>query len=329
MKKIFTIALYLLILQLFTIGCMNKIEDLNTEDPYLLTTQWGNRGKSNGRFVFPIAIAVGPDDKIYLADRGNNCIQVFDSGGKFLTIFGKKANFFKDLQDIAIDSTGNIYVLMHHDLYKFNSAGNFITKFDKSKLSEKDMYPRFIRIDNNNNIYVTDDVPDYIRIFTSDGFHIITWDWSLIEMLVFPLDKFITDITVDNSNRIYFVISGWSGNEFLSSVIYKINKSGVFYPSGTKWLNSPDKFIKSITVDSRDNIIINSENTIKIYNSDGKLISQFVEKDIDGNNQSNNLGDIAIDSKGNIYAIDLDNCCIKKFAPNPNFKPDALNQKEE
>lgn len=47
-------------------------------------TRWGSRGSGPGQFLTPHAIAVSADDKVYVADRGNNRIQVFDSEGKFL-----------------------------------------------------------------------------------------------------------------------------------------------------------------------------------------------------------------------------------------------------
>jgi hypothetical protein len=48
---------------------------------------WGDRGKAPGQFHTPHSIAVGPDGQVYVADRGNRRIQVFDGEGKFLRQF--------------------------------------------------------------------------------------------------------------------------------------------------------------------------------------------------------------------------------------------------
>jgi streptogramin lyase len=48
---------------------------------------WGALGNGPGQFDTPHGIAVGPKGDIFVADRGNRRIQVFDAGGKFLRQF--------------------------------------------------------------------------------------------------------------------------------------------------------------------------------------------------------------------------------------------------
>jgi streptogramin lyase len=45
---------------------------------------WGEPGNQPGQFSTPHSIAVDASDNIYVADRGNRRIQVFDTSGKFL-----------------------------------------------------------------------------------------------------------------------------------------------------------------------------------------------------------------------------------------------------
>src|ERR1700755_1495274 len=45
---------------------------------------WGDRGKEPGQFNTPHSIATDANDNVYVADRGNSRIQVFDKDGKFL-----------------------------------------------------------------------------------------------------------------------------------------------------------------------------------------------------------------------------------------------------
>jgi sugar lactone lactonase YvrE len=49
--------------------------------------QWGERGKEPGQFNTPHSIATDADGNVYVADRGNRRIQVFDGEGKFLRQF--------------------------------------------------------------------------------------------------------------------------------------------------------------------------------------------------------------------------------------------------
>src|SRR2546425_3996350 len=48
---------------------------------------WGEPGDQPGQFSTPHSIAVDAQNNIYVADRGNHRIQVFDSNGKFLRKF--------------------------------------------------------------------------------------------------------------------------------------------------------------------------------------------------------------------------------------------------
>jgi DNA-binding beta-propeller fold protein YncE len=50
-------------------------------------TSWGEPGNQPGQFNTPHSIAVDAPDNIYVADRGNRRIQVFDTSGKFVRQF--------------------------------------------------------------------------------------------------------------------------------------------------------------------------------------------------------------------------------------------------
>src|SRR5882762_9700968 len=49
--------------------------------------QWGTKGTAPGQFNLPHAIAIDRNDNIYVGDRSNRRIQVFDTEGKFLRMF--------------------------------------------------------------------------------------------------------------------------------------------------------------------------------------------------------------------------------------------------
>jgi sugar lactone lactonase YvrE len=47
---------------------------------------WGEPGEKEGQFHTPHSIATDADGNVYVADRGNGRIQVFDGNGKFLRV---------------------------------------------------------------------------------------------------------------------------------------------------------------------------------------------------------------------------------------------------
>jgi DNA-binding beta-propeller fold protein YncE len=46
--------------------------------------QWGRRGRGPGEFNLPHAIRLDSKGRVYVGDRENNRVQVFDAGGKFI-----------------------------------------------------------------------------------------------------------------------------------------------------------------------------------------------------------------------------------------------------
>jgi hypothetical protein len=67
---------------------------------------WGKEGLGPGEFNVPHGIAMDSTGRVFVADRGNNRIQIFDQDGKYLgewKQFGKPCGIFIDAKD-------NIYV---------------------------------------------------------------------------------------------------------------------------------------------------------------------------------------------------------------------------
>jgi virginiamycin B lyase len=73
---------------------------------------WGKLGTGPGEFNTPHSLAMDSRGRLFVADRGNNRIQIFDQDGKFLEEwrqFGKPVGIFVDTNDslYAIDSDSN------------------------------------------------------------------------------------------------------------------------------------------------------------------------------------------------------------------------------
>ena len=47
--------------------------------------EWGKKGRGEGEFNLPHAVCVDERGRVYVGDRENNRVQVFDADGKFLT----------------------------------------------------------------------------------------------------------------------------------------------------------------------------------------------------------------------------------------------------
>jgi len=60
----------------------SRVAKVSKDGEWLMS--WGGPGSGPGEFMTPHAIAVDAQNNIYVADRGNRRIQVFNTGGKFL-----------------------------------------------------------------------------------------------------------------------------------------------------------------------------------------------------------------------------------------------------
>ena len=70
----------------FTDGYVNsRVGKANARGEWVAS--WGSLGNGPGQFDTPHGVAVGPNDEVFVADRGNRRIQVFDTEGKFIRQF--------------------------------------------------------------------------------------------------------------------------------------------------------------------------------------------------------------------------------------------------
>ena len=92
------------------------------------STQFGKKNvgvQSDTTFLHPSSVDTDLTGQVYVADRGNNRIQKFDSNGKFLGEWGSSGTHpgeFNSPSGIAVDSPSFVYVA--------DTGNNRIQKFD-------------------------------------------------------------------------------------------------------------------------------------------------------------------------------------------------------
>lgn len=88
----------------------NRIVKLSAAGVFI--KEWGGPGLENGEFRDPHALAFDSKGRLFVADRANSRIQIFDQEGKHLatwTQFGRPSGLFIDQNDVlyATDSESN------------------------------------------------------------------------------------------------------------------------------------------------------------------------------------------------------------------------------
>ena len=82
----------------------SSVHKFSPEGQHLLS--WGSRGTGPGQFSTPHGIWVDSHDRVYVADRENNRVQIFDTEGRFISEW----HDFYHPMDIFMDAEDKIYV---------------------------------------------------------------------------------------------------------------------------------------------------------------------------------------------------------------------------
>jgi DNA-binding beta-propeller fold protein YncE len=103
----------------------------------------GERSGKNGKFSFPWGVACDSTGNVYVADSGNNRIQVFTADMKFQRKFGCRGEGNGELDwpvGVAVDSRGMVFVSEDQNcrVSVFTTHGQFVASFGKrgKKLGE-------------------------------------------------------------------------------------------------------------------------------------------------------------------------------------------------
>ncbi len=142
----------------------SRIIKFSPEGKYLF--EWGKKGDEAGAFNIPHGLALGNDGNVFVADRENNRIQVFDSTGGFIQQFtdatfgsicsvafnrpGTKLLAVDDLSFLKIKHRGS-------DVIISDTTGKVQTRFGRSGgYNGSTGWFHCLAVDEDENIYVGD-----------------------------------------------------------------------------------------------------------------------------------------------------------------------------
>lgn len=137
--------------------------------------EWGRKGNKESEFNIPHGITLDENENVYVADRENNRIQIFDTTGKFLKQFAD--NSFGTICAVAFDNPKSKLFAIDDftflkikqrgsDVFIFDTAGKVQTRFGRSGFykGETSWYHDLV-IDKDENIYIGDILGNTIQKF--------------------------------------------------------------------------------------------------------------------------------------------------------------------
>ena len=137
-------------------------------DPSLV---FGKTGDGPGEFKTIDGVWVDPRGRIVVADKGNNRINFFTGGGRFLTSFGEPGTGpgqFDRCTGVVVDRQRRVIVSDqgNYRIQVFDLEGNFLTAFGRQGNGDGEFQePMGLALDEQGNLYVADGTRDDIQIF--------------------------------------------------------------------------------------------------------------------------------------------------------------------
>ena len=149
----------------------SRVIKFSAQGKYLF--EWGKKGSKESEFNVPHGISLDDYNNVYVADRQNNRIQIFDSTGKFIKQFTE--NSFGTICAVAFNKSKLFAVddftflqIKHRgsDAFIIDITGKVQTRFGRSGSYEGNTsWYHDLTIDKDENIYVGDILGNTVQKF--------------------------------------------------------------------------------------------------------------------------------------------------------------------
>jgi sugar lactone lactonase YvrE len=165
--------------------------------------------------AFPIGVAVDGDGNVYVAEQPKQIVSVFDPSGKPLRTITDPS--LERPSGLAIDrQRKRLYVVdtghatsKEHTVKIFSLEGKLIGKLGGKPGDAPGhfLYPTYVWVDNNGDVYVGDTMNCRVEAFSSDGKYIRSYGERGDAFGQFSRPK---GVALDTFHNIYVVDSAWS-----------------------------------------------------------------------------------------------------------------------
>lgn len=283
-------------------GAKQAAFDLTLESPrYRFQNDMGRFGRGRGQFIRPRGIALGPRGDLYVADTGNDRIQVLDSRGRYLLEFGRFSTGsmgqgsevdeagFDEPWDLTLSSGNELYISdMNNDrIVRYDLLGRFISAFGED---EGLRIPMGVASDPQREIYVCDSDNDRVLVFSSTGRllrRIGSYGWGNQQM------QRPVDAAVDSEGTLYVADSG-------NRRVHVYDR----YQHLKGYLKGPFEVPASLSVGPDDLLHVVDRETGRVHSFTNRLDSIRIWPEDSDRERRLRATDLAISSDGTMYVLD-------------------------
>jgi tripartite motif-containing protein 71 len=289
---------------------------------YELIREWGSEGDDDGQFVRPHDLDFSPtEDKLYIVDRDNNRIQVFNKNGTFLFKWGEEGEGdgeFTLPYGLDVDKEGNVWVADRGNsrIQKFDADGNFLLAFGSEGEGEGEFRQlRHVGVDDQlQYLYAVDSDNNRIQKFDING--------SFVEAfgeLGNASGEFNVPVTIviDSKGALFVNERGNERVQKLDSRGNPISMWGSKGPNQTQFCHSEhlatDRYDNIYVADPQSDPGCSLEAAIKKFDNNGKFITSW--RVFPAGDSEADPEHLAVDSAGNVYLSERGNHRIQVYRP--------------
>ncbi len=246
---------------------------------------------------------------VYVADGGNNRIEVYSSSGPSWTTIGGTASGsglgqFNDPTGVALDASGDLYVAEYVGarIQEYNGSSWSVVSLGSGTSAGYFTNPWGLGFDGNGNLFVTDTANRVVQQYVPG-----TATWTILPTYFHFFS--LLGVEADTSGNLYVA-------DIAQQLAYKYNGSTWSVFAGT---NSPGNAngqfhsAAGVAVDSGNHVFIAdySNNRIQEFDTSGNYLNQF--GNTGGSGQLSLPQGVAVDNLGNVYVADQGNERIAVF----------------
>lgn len=242
-------------------------------------------GSANSKFVLPEGVDVDANGHVYVADTGNDRIQVFDQNGTFLRKWGEQG-------------TGDGQFVSPHDLAVAVDTGGYVNVYVVD--TDSDRVQQFALPDGNG------DCPQPTQPIFDGVCFVRTWGQYGTDMGAFinPVG-----IAIGNAGRVYVAETG-------NNRVQRFDADGNWQLMWGTAGNGDEEFRgpHGITVGPDGNVYVADagNHRVQVFDADGAYVRQWGSLG-DGDQEFRTPQDIAVNDAGIVYVSELAGSRVKAF----------------
>ena len=137
-----------------------RVVKFDRNGKFLMT--WGTPGTGPGQFNTVHSIDIDRNRRLYVSDRGNMRIQIFDENGKYLDQFGG----LRQPQHVMVTADGHLGIVggNNNKVTKFDLKGKLITSWGTQGTFPGGLWNMHqFSVDSDGNLYIADASDNIIR----------------------------------------------------------------------------------------------------------------------------------------------------------------------